>query len=111
MLDVQGNNIHLTRGDTMFLDIQLNTESGEAYALNEGDKVFFRVKRNASSKDILIQKEVTHDLVLQLDEADTVNMNFGSYYYEVELVTEEGYHFTAIADAEFEITMELENHG
>lgn len=113
MLEVQGNNIHLTRGDTCFLEVQFTDEKGDAYTPIETDKVYFRVKRNSSAKEVLIEKEIPYDvkLILRLDEADTKNMKFGTYYYEVELVTVEGYHFTAIADAEFEITTELENHG
>lgn len=112
MLDVQGNNIHLTRGDTMFLEVHLNTEQGNEYIPVEEDKIYFRVKRNANSKDLLIQKEIPYDtMLLQLNEADTKDLKFGTYYYEIELVTGDGYHFTAIADAEFELTTELENHG
>lgn len=112
MLDVQGNNIHLTRGDTMFLEIQLTNENGNEYTPAETDRVFFRVKRNANAKEVLISKEIpTDSMVLQLDEADTKDMKFGTYYYEVELVTGDNYHFTAIADAEFELTTELESHG
>lgn len=112
MLEIQGNNIHLTRGDTMFIQVVLKTESGAEYVPTENDKIYFRVKRNASAKEILIEKEIPYDtMILQLDESDTKDFKFGSYYYEVEVVTPEDYHFTAIADAEFEITMELENHG
>ena len=112
MLEIQGNNIHLTRGDTMFLEVVLKTENGEKFTPTEEDKIYFRVKRNASAKEILIEKEIPYDtMILQLNETDTKDFKFGSYYYEVEVVTKEDYHFTAIADAEFEITMELENHG
>lgn len=112
MLDVQGNNIHLTRGDTMFLKVELTDESGNAYIPVETDKIYFRVKRNSSAKETLIQKEIPYNtMILQLNDSDTKDMKFGSYYYEIELVTEDNYHFTAIADAEFELTTELESHG
>lgn len=111
MLEVQGNNIHLTRGDTMFLQVYLKDEEGADYTPIETDRVFFRVKRNPSAKETLIEKEIPIDtLILQLNESDTKDLKFSTYYYEIELVTAENYHFTVIADAEFEVTTELENH-
>ena len=111
MLIVSANKIQLTRGDTMILELTLNDESGEVYEPTETDKIYFRVKRNATAKDILIEKEIPYDtMLLQLNEADTKNLKFGVYYYEIELVTETDYHFTAIANTEFEITEELEGH-
>lgn len=95
----------------MILELALNDESGEVYEPTETDKIYFRVKRNATAKDILIEKEIPYDtMLLQLNEADTKNLKFGVYYYEIELVTETDYHFTAIANTEFEITEELEGH-
>lgn len=111
MLIVSANKIQLTRGDTMILELTLNDEKGDPYEPIATDKIYFRVKRNATAKDILIEKEVPYDtMILQLNEADTKNLKFGVYYYEIELVTETDYHFTAIANTEFEITEELEGH-
>ena len=112
MLKVTGNKIQLTRGDTMILQINLKDETGEEYIPVETDKIYFRLKKQQTSKEILIEREIPYDtLILQLNEEDTEDFRFGTYYYEVELVTESNYHFTAIADTEFEITTELENHG
>lgn len=112
MLVVSSNKIQLTRGDTMILELSLTDESGNDYTPVETDKIFFRVKRNATASEILIEKMIPYDTcIIQLDEGDTKNMKFGTYYYEVELVTNTNQHFTAIANTEFEITEELETHG
>lgn len=112
MLKVTGNKIQLTRGDTMMLEVHLKDESGEDYTPIETDKIYFRLKKNGTAKEVIIEKEIPYDtMILELEEADTENLKFTTYYYEVELVTEEDYHFTAIANTEFEITTELENHG
>lgn len=112
MLVVSANRIQLTRGDTLILELTLTDESGELYEPSATDKIYFRVKRNATAKDMLIEKEIPYDtMILQLNEDDTKDMKFGVYYYEIELVTDSGYHFTAIANTEFEITEELESHG
>lgn len=112
MLKVSGNRIELTRGDTMMLEVTLLDESGQKYEPIESDKVIFRLKRNATAKDMFVVKEVPIDtMILQLDAADTKNLKFGTYVYEIELVTSNDYHFTAIANEEFIISEELENHG
>lgn len=112
MLVVTANKIQLTRGDTMILEVSLKDESGNAYIPVETDNLYFRVKRNASAKEVLIEKSIPIDtMILQLEEEDTDHLKFGSYVYEVELVTNENHHFTAIANKEFELTEELESHG
>ena len=112
MLRVSGNKIELTRGDTMILEVTLQDEMGQSYTPIETDKVYFRLKRNATAKDMFVVKEIPTDtMILQLDAADTVNLKFGTYVYEIELVTSNDYHFTAIANEEFIISEELENHG
>lgn len=112
MLVVSANRIQLTRGDTMILELSLTDENGNEYTPVDSDRIYFRVKRNATAKEILIEKEIPFDTcILQLNEADTKDLKFGTYYYEIELVTNTNYHFTAIANTEFEITEELESHG
>lgn len=112
MLEVSGNMIQLTRGDTMILSITLTDQDGVEYTPTETDKIYFRVKRNSTSKEVILEKEIPYDtLLLKLQEADTKDLKFGTYYYEIELVTEANDHFTVIANTEFEITTELESHG
>lgn len=112
MLKVSGNRIELTRGDTMILEVTLQDETGQPYEPTESDKVYFRLKRNATAKDMFVVKEIPIDtMILKLDAADTQNLKFGTYVYEIELVTSNDYHFTAIANEEFVISEELENHG
>lgn len=112
MLKVLNNKIQLTRGDTMMLEVSLKNEKGEVYTPLSTDKIYFRVKKSSTAKDTLIEKEIPYDtMVLELEEVDTKDFRFGTYYYEVELVTEENHHYTAIANSEFEITTELESHG
>lgn len=112
MIKVTGNKISLTRGDTLILQVNLKDENGEYYIPVETDKIYFRLKKSSTAKDVLILKEIPYDtMILQIDAEETEDFRFGTYYYEIELVTEEDYHFTAIANTEFEITTELENHG
>jgi uncharacterized membrane protein YkoI len=106
------NRIRLTRGDTAFIEVKLLDDKGEKYEAKETDKLYFRLKRNSTLKDILIEKEISIDsLTLELQEDDTKNLKFGDYIYEIELVTIENYHFTIIANTGFTLTTELDDHG
>ena len=112
MIKTRGTSIFLTRGDTLLLDVNLTDINGAPYIANPTDVIYFRLKKSANSKQVLIEKEVDIDeMILQLDAEDTADLNFGLYKYEIELVTESGYHFTAIDNADFELGVELEVHG
>jgi hypothetical protein len=112
MLKISGNKIYLTRGDTMILQLNILDPDGEEYTPTETDRIFFRVKRAASTSKVLIEKEIdVSTMLLQLDEEDTMDFKFASYVYEIELVTESNYHFTVIENEVFEIGKELEIHN
>jgi hypothetical protein len=111
VLKVNGTKVSLTRGDTAFLNVSLVDESGTAYEIQPGDAVFFRLKQNASSQGLLLEKQVdTVTMKLRLDVEDTEGLKFGVYKYEIELVTATDHHFTAIENADFEVRPELEEH-
>lgn len=104
----KSNTIRITRGDSLTINVTLTDDDGFPYEPVEGDVVLFTVKKSASAQDILIQKEIdTQDLVLDLVEADTENLAFGEYKYEIEVSTVENDHYTVIKNAPFIITEEL----
>jgi len=115
MLKVRKNNIFMTRGDTVSLHIDLVDFNGDPYYLAENDEAIFRVKKNACTKELLIEKELETDedglLVLLIEPEDTENLRFGVYVYEVEVITSDDSHFTVISDSTLELGKELENHG
>lgn len=113
MLDVdRDQNIKLTRGDTAYIDIvELRNRDGAIYELVEGDRVFFRLKAGT-----IIAKELDIDLLnsrasLHILPTDTIGLSYTSYKYEMELVTSTGEHYTFIADRNFTITEEVEEHN
>lgn len=108
MLDVQNEKVYLTRGDTAYLEIELITKSGENYTPAYGDKLYFRLKKSANKGSLLLEKEVNiNTLTLELSPEDTADLDFGTYCYEVELVTALGQHFTVIENAAFILGAEL----
>ena len=112
MLVVTGNQIFLTRGDTLILTLSLSNHDGSEYVPAAGDSIFFRLKKFATYPDLLIEKEIpTSSMILQLNPADTEGLAFGDYHYEIEVVTAEGMHDTVIADELFTIGKEIDNHA
>lgn len=102
MLMITGNQIYLTRGDTMFVSLSLVNQDGTAYTPNEDDAIYFRLKKFATYPNLLIEKQIDiSSMVLQLNNSDTQNLPFGDYRYEIEVITADNYHFTAIADELF----------
>lgn len=96
---VKGTNIYLTRGDTAFftLDVELEEEF-------EIDKVFFTVKRNTKTENIVFQKywslgdpngidvsqsppltENSSVFDIEIENSDTANLDFGLYRYDVQI--------------------------
>ena len=111
MLRIAYNKIYLTRGDTAYLEISITDDTGNPYALVDGDKIIFRLKSTVDTKILLLEKEFNTEILrLELKPEDTMSLKFGVYRYEVELVTGASEHFTIIENAEFEITPELEGH-
>ena len=115
MFIIEDNRIFLTRGDTAVIEVTLENMDKSEYVLQSGDTLIFRMKRAAtkSPSEILMEKfaDVTEtDVTFSITPSDTELLGFGLYRYEVELVTALGEHYTVLADEEFEIGKELENH-
>jgi hypothetical protein len=112
MLVVTGNQIFLTRGDTLILTLSLFNHDGTPYVPASGDTIFFRLKKFATYPNLLIEKQIDiSSMILQLDEADTEGLAFCDYRYEIEVVTADGMHDTVIADELFTIGKEIDNHA
>ena len=102
------NTIRITRGDSLTVNVSLVDQDGFPYEPVEGDEVLFTVKKSAKASEILIQKNIDiNTLVLDLVEADTENLAFGNYVYEIECITTTNDHYTVIKNAPFIITEEL----
>lgn len=102
------NIIRITRGDSLTINITLTDNDGFPYEPVEGDEVWFRVKKSANAENILIEKQIDiNNLVLDLVEADTKDLAFGEYKYEIEVITTQDDHYTVIKNAPFIITEEL----
>ena len=104
---IAGNTISLTRGDSLRVQIHIYNDEAE-YTPAAGDTVRFALKKKVTDPEPLILKSIPIDtLVLAIDPADTKDLQFGTYRYDIELTTAAGFVNTFIGPAPFVLTEEV----
>ena len=106
MFNIDNCNVKITRGDTGVIAISLQNKDGSSYEMQPDDVLVMTVKTNTFNKDVLIQKQFA-DGQIKIDPADTDNLSYGTYYYDVQLTTAAGDVFTVITPHKFEIMPEV----
>lgn len=86
--------LEFIRGDTQILKLQIKDQDENVLKLVEDDELYFTVKQNANSEDVLLQKTLKNGgIVLKEDNfyyitlksEDTSNLNYGTYTYDIEV--------------------------
>ena len=106
MLKCEGNTIHLTRGDSAVLLLKIRKDDETEYELQAGDSVLFTVKNSVYDTAIIVQKKLA-DGVIKLNPDDTKNLQYGTYYYDVELTQSDGFVATVIGPQKLIIEPEV----
>ena len=106
MLSVQGSDIQITRGDTAYFNIEITQADGSLYTRVDGDKLIFTVKRSYNSDFEYIQKEL-EGLAIVLAPEDTNELDYGTYWYDVQLTTSDNSVYTVVGPARFIIREEV----
>lgn len=105
MHKIEGTTITLTRGDSFATEVgikRIDEETGEKtdYTPVEGDQIRFAIKHKTMKPDgsdymddePLLVKQIPYDsMILQLDPADTKELSFGKYAYDLEIVMANGW--------------------
>lgn len=103
--------IKLTRGDTAWFEVPIdrviNDEVAEAYEMKATDTLEFSVKKKYKHDEPLIHKSIVGTNTFHLEPADTEALDFGRYWYDVQLTTEHGDVFTVVEANTFEIAKEV----
>lgn len=108
MYKIEGNKITLTKGDSFYCEVGMNTETGEAYTPQEGDVIRFGLKLTANDEEPLIEKIIPNDTqILHLDPDDTKDLKVQTYRYDCEITYENGDVDTFINDEEFVLAPEV----
>ena len=106
MVEVNGNKITMTRGDTLRIKVDI-TVDGETYEPVNGDVVRFALKHDSlnstktefTDTEPLVLKTIPNEtLVLELEPEDTKSLGFGKYAYDIQITFEDGTVDTFISD-------------
>lgn len=93
MLRIAGDDITLTRGDSLQIQLVL-TKGGEAYTPENGDVIEFHasnVFKDQPGYVLIINKVLDNStLILELDPSDTSNVALSRMNYEFELTYADG---------------------
>ena len=85
MVTIKDNTIRLTRGDSCIINLTIYEADGETeYTPIEGDKIYLTIKPDINNDYYVIKKEF-NNLSINLIKTDTINLNFGSYFYDIRL--------------------------
>lgn len=101
MLKVRGNVVTFNRGDDICLKIDVYDSEGQLYKLQEGDTLYFSAKAKAKDVNYAIppkklEMNDNKEAIIHLEPKDTYDLNFGTYYYDVQLITAGGRASTII---------------
>ena len=103
---IEGNTISMIRGDSESLTIRCQEPDGDAHPFQEGDKVYFTIKKSEYTQVKLFQKVVTAfgeegEAQVEISPEDTREMDFGVYRYDVQLTDREGRVTTILPPGDF----------
>ncbi len=107
---VKQAHIGITRGDSFYFAIFFR-RNGEEVAFSQGDKIYFTLKDNVDTEEILVQKIITEftdgRAVISLEPNDTKNLAFKRYVYDIQYTKADGFTRTLILPSDFTIKPEV----
>jgi hypothetical protein len=106
-IDNQGT-IFLTRGDSAFFDVEIQ-HGDKAFQPMDGDVLNFSVKRTPNDEEYCIKKSFSPAEPIVIEPADTKDMAFGRYMYDVQLTRANGEVYTIVEPKHFYVKEEITN--
>ena len=105
---VNGDNISLTRGDTLILNVVIE-KNEEIYTPTSEDTIRFALNTHKRGREEpIIYKDIDpNTMKLVIEPEDTKDLEYGVYWYDIEITTGDGYVDTFIGPAKFKITEEV----
>ena len=110
MVNVHGNTIVMTRGDTVLLPLTITNKNGEQYEPIDGDSIRFALKKRYDDEDPLLLIDIPIDtMILRIESEDTKSFDQpSSYVYDIQLTTADGIVDTIIPNGKLRIKEEVE---
>lgn len=109
MLKISGNKISLTRGDSAYITLTINTDNG-VYVLNDGDEVRVQVRDVPNTGDLIFEGNIeiiNDEIVWHIYPAQTTDLDVATYYWDAQLQTANGDIFTFIPASAFKLLDEV----
>lgn len=106
MLVITNDEVILTRGDSADIIVNITDANGDIYTPADNDVIKFTLKKNCETSDIIIQKTLVNS-VISLQPADTEELAYGTYYFDVQLSTAAGDVYTVVSPHRFIIDKEV----
>lgn len=103
--------IYITKGDTLAVQVVIQTQDGGEYVPEEGDEIRFALKRNYTDPEPLITKAIPNDsllLTLTAQETKALAAKRTPYVYDIQLTTAAGLVDTFIDCGELYVTQEVD---
>lgn len=109
MVIIKDNEISLTRGDTLKVNVSITQGNGvEQYIPLASDVITFGLKKSINDAECLIEKNIPYDtMLLSIEPEDTKSLEFGNYVYDIQIQFANGDVYTFIAEKKFAITGEV----
>lgn len=106
---VKKTTITLTRGDTFHANIIMHDSEGEPYYPVEGETIRFAMKKDYSDPEPLLVIDVPYDTMeLIINPADTKDLDFGNYVWDMQITRLNGDIDTFITKASLVLTEEVD---
>ena len=106
---VKNTTIYLTRGDTFKALITISNPDGTIYTPQEGDEIRFAMKQDVEDEECLIIRDIPLEtMMLILYPADTKQLEYGTYVYDIQLTKANGDVDTFITASKLKLTYEVE---
>lgn len=105
MLTIEDSTIYLTRGDTAYITVNLEYNDG-SYEMQTGDTLTLSVKKAVEDTDYALQI-ITDTNTINILPADTKELEYGKYVYDIQLQTAAGEIFTVIEKSPFKLQEEV----
>ena len=106
MLNIDGTNIELTRGDTARIQVDI-IDNDEPYEIKVSDTILMTIKKKACQEKVYLQKKANINGVFTIYPEDTKNMFFGEYEYDIQLEMNPLEVYTIIPVSKFTILKEI----
>jgi hypothetical protein len=108
---VLGKYLAMIRGDSETINVSRVDSNGSAVPFVAGDTVYFTVKTDVNTTAKILQKKIeafTDGVaVIAIVPADTKNLSYGDYVYDVQLTRADGSVSTIIPPNTFTIKGEV----